>query len=387
MSFSLIVLEGAGGAAEINLTEHDIANFRMAEFADAQVLLVADIDRGGVFASLVGTWELLRSEEKRRRIKGFIINKFRGDERLLESGLDFLERRTGVPVLGVVPPLRKAGSSRRRFRGSRKEKKRGAAIYGRCPQYRRHPPPPRGQYTEFYRDREGRRRDPPLPVEPGESLASRCGHPSRNEKYFRGPRVALARGMGSGNLYYATRGGRVVGICGGYQILGNEVRDPWGVEGEKRRGKGLGLLPLRTELTREKVTKKVIARALLNGFHGRLEGYEIHMGRSEVLKPLPPAFEVFEQGYRPVRTDGAVAQGGRIWGTYLHGIFADASFREGCLRVLFKMKGIKRRQDSGKRIDPYDEWASFLWRRLDMARIFGIAGFKKPRDHSWTCKR
>jgi len=383
--FSLIVLEGAGGAAEINLREHDIANFRMAEFADAPVLLAGDIERGGVFASLAGTLDLIRPRE-RSRVKGLIVNKFRGDPTLLKTGIEFLERRTGIPVLGVIPyydgisiPEEDSVALERKIREQRPfgPKTVNIAVI-RLPHM--------ANYTDFAEvEREGRvvmryltkrerLSDVDVLILPGTKNTLGDLEWLRHE----GWREEISS--------YVTQGGRVVGICGGYQILGEEVADPLAVEGKREKGRGLGLLPLRTELAAEKTTEKVVARSLLNGVIPHVEGYEIHMGKSEPVKKVDPAFKILKRGSRSVReTDGAVVEGGRIWGSYLHGIFSNSSFRRAWLNDLFRAKGLPRPALQQRR-DPYDEWAGHLWKHLDMDRIFALVGSKKPKKYSWRGK-
>jgi len=384
--FSLIVLEGAGGAAEINLRDHDIANFRMAELADASVLLVGDIERGGVFASLVGTFDLLSSQE-RSRIKGLIINKFRGDATLLKNGLEFLERRTGIPVLGVIPyydrisiPEEDSVALERKMREQRSfgaDSVNIAVI--RLPHM--------ANYTDF----AGLEKEKGVVLR---YLTRRESLSNVDVLILPGTKNTLGdlkwlweEGWREEILSYVRQGGRAVGICGGYQILGEEVADPLGIEGKRGKGRGLGLLPMRTELAAEKTTDKVVARSLLNGVVRGVEGYEIHMGKSEAVKEVKPAFKILERDGRSVReTDGAVVEGGRIWGSYLHGLFANSSFRQAWLNDLFRVKGLRPSPLKRENKDPYDEWAKYLWKHLNMARVFALPGVKKPKKYPWPGK-
>jgi adenosylcobyric acid synthase len=185
-------------------------------------------------------------------------------------------------------------------------------------------------------------------------------------------------------LAYAKRGGRIVGVCGGYQILGDEIRDPFGVEGKRRKGKGLGLLPVQTELAAEKKVEKVIARSRLNGSRATIEGYEIHMGRSRVRGTASPAFSIIERaGVKVTETDGAVVNERRVWGTYLHGIFTNTSFRRSWLQGIYRLKGLRRRPGDKEKRDPYDAWATHLCNHLDMGRIFSLVGEKKAKRLLW----
>ena len=378
--FSHIVLEGAGGAAEVNLTKYDFTNFRMAEFADAEVILVGDIERGGIFASLVGTISLLRRPE-RRRIKGLIINKFRGDGRLLKGGLDFLEQRTGIPILGVIPYYEGLALPEEDSIALERKKREEKPFSPETVNIAVIHLPHMANYTDFAE----------LEREKGVVLR----YISRREELSQVDVVILPgskntlsdlewlwkEGWGKILSSYTRRGGRVVGICGGYQILGEEVTDPLGVEGKRKKGRGLGLLPVRTVLAAEKTTEKVVARSLLNGVAGRIQGYEIHMGRSTIGKEASPAFLIIQRGtQRVLQADGGVIQGGRIWGSYLHGVFADARFRRAWLQGLFKTKGLRRGPVEKNQRDPYDAWAAHVWKHLDMDRIFDLVELKKPRN-------
>jgi len=308
--FDLIVLEGAGGAAEINLRKHDLVNFRMAEFTHAGVLLVGDIERGGVFASLIGTLELLKPDE-RRRIKGFIINKFRGDKALLKSGLDLLERKTGIPVLGVVSYYDELRIPEEDSVALERKKREERPFSPRTINIAVIALPHMANYTDFAELEKG----------PGVSLR----YLTRREDLSKADVVILpgtkntlgdlewvwTEGWAKEILCYAKGGGKVTGICGGYQILGEEVTDPLELEGKRKKAKGLGLLPVRTRLEREKITERVAARYQLNGSNGVLEAYEIHMGRSTVGEPASPAFRIVKRFRKTVReTDGAATRDG-----------------------------------------------------------------------------
>jgi len=157
---------------------------------------------------------------------------------------------------------------------------------------------------------------------------------------------------------------------------------------KNKKGRGLGFLPLKTVLATKKTTVKVVARSLINGDQKGIEGYEIHMGKSQIGKGARPAFKIIQRGtQRVMRNDGAVAENGRIWGTYLHGIFANPSFRQQWLDELFALKGLRRKPKEGFKKDPYDAWADHLCRHLDMKRIFGLVGTKTPKKLIWTGKR
>jgi len=385
--FPLIILEGAGSAAEINLRKFDFTNFRMAEYADADVILVGDIERGGVFASLVGTVQLLRPHE-RQRIKGIIINKFRGDGRLLKSGLEFLEQETGIPILGVLPYYEKLTLPEEDSVALERRRREEKPFSTRTVNIAVISLPHMANYTDFAE----------LEQQKGVALRYVSKHEDLSQVdvvILPGSKNTLSDlawlhkiGWGKEIVSYAQGGGKVIGICGGYQMLGEEVADPLGVEGINKKGKGLGLLPLRTVLATNKTTVKVVARSLFNGDRKGIEGYEIHMGKSQIGKGAKPAFKIIQRGtQRVMENDGAVAENGRIWGTYLHGIFANPSFRQVWLDELFRLKGFRTKAEQGFKKDLYDAWADHLCRHLDMKRIFELAGTKKPKKPIWTGKR
>ncbi|MDN3516750.1 cobyric acid synthase [Aquisalimonas lutea] len=303
----VIIAEGAGSPAEINLRDNDIANMGFAEAADCPVLLVGDIDRGGVFAQLVGTLELISASE-RARIRGFVINRFRGDPALLDSGLDWLRKHTGVPVAGVLPflpglVLDAEDSIGRTGRDPGEDALR--VVVPALPRMsnhndfdplRLHP----GVHLEF----AGPDRDPPpadLVILPG-SKSTRTDLAWLREQ---GWDAALQR-----HLRY---GGRVLGICGGYQMLGRMVADPDGLEGEPGETPGLGLLDLETRLVAGKQLRDVTGTLEPEGVP--LRGYEIHNGVTAGAGLQHPLVDLGG------RADGAVSDDGRVFGCYVHGLF------------------------------------------------------------------
>jgi adenosylcobyric acid synthase len=308
----VIVIEGAGSPAEPNLMRRDLANMRVARLTRAPVLLVGDIDRGGVFASLVGTMALLPPAD-RRRVRGFVINKFRGDESLLAPAVRDLIRRTRVPVVGVVPFLPglrlpeedSVGLDRAALVAS--SDLRVAVV--RLPHI--------ANFTDFapLEDEFGVRlvyAESPHDLA-GASLVILPG----SKDTIADLRALRARGFGPAIDEHHRRGGCVLGICGGYQMLGQAVSDPHRVESGGAEP-GLGLLPVATVLTPEKITRRVRARWLPGGRD--FEGYEIHMG------------ETTREGARPLleidgRPEGCVSADGRVWGSYLHGLFEEGTAR------------------------------------------------------------
>lgn len=338
--YDVIVIEGAGSPAEINLRRHDIANMAVARMAAAPVLLVGDINLGGVFASLVGTLELL-TEEERSFVKGLLINKFRGDISLLKDGLDFLEARTGKKLLGVLPfindllvaeedsiPESKLKSSRPNDPG----KLTIEVIHF----------PHLSNSTDF----------DSLEQEPDVSLRFLTHVPDFSDAL---PDALILPGSKStmSDLSYLRLSGfagyvhrcheahiPIVGICGGYQMLGEELLDPEGVESEVQRAQGLGLLDLTTCFEREKRTVRV--RAMNIDSRHEVFGYEIHMGRTDGPGAVRPVFQILEEmGEAVERFDGAKSEDALVWGTYLHGVFDASPLRRAFLNTLRKQRGWK----------------------------------------------
>ena len=309
----VVVIEGAGSPAEPNLMRRDLANMRVARMARAPVLIVGDIDRGGVFASLVGTMVLLPPAD-RRRVRGFVINKFRGDASLLAPAIRDLVRRTGVPVVGVVPFLSRLalpeedsvgldGGVAPLSGGLRVAVVRLGHI---------------SNFTDFA----------PLETEPGVRLvyaeeprelagASLVVLPGSKDT-IADLRALKARGFVEALTEHRRRGGRVLGVCGGYQMLGRVIADPHRVESGGREA-GLGLLPVATTLARRKVTRRVRARWRPDG--PVFEAYEIHMGATRASGAPRPLFEVAG------RAEGCASPDGRVWGTYLHGLLESGAAR------------------------------------------------------------
>ncbi len=330
-AYDLIVLEGAGSAVELNLKKNDLVNFNMAKKARAAVVLVADIDRGGVFAATIGAFHLLTPGE-RRLLRGFIINKFRGDPALFTEGVAIIARRTRRPVLGVVPyvgDLVLPEEDSVALGKKRRDRAWGEADALRIGVVRL---PHISNYTDF----------DPLEHEPGVTLRY-LDHRDRLEALevliLPGTKNTISdllylkeTGLFDRIRAYAGEGGRVVGICGGYQILGQEVRDPLGVEGEPRAEAGLGLLPVVTTMAGAKTATQVEARAPDGA---RLSAYEIHMGVTEPRGQGQPAFEIISRNRHPLQVaDGWVSPDRRVWGTYLHGLFENDGFRRTFLQEL-----------------------------------------------------
>jgi len=380
--YELVVIEGAGSPAEINLRQSDIVNMAVARHADAPVLLVGDIDRGGAFASMVGTLALLE-EEERRLVKGLVINKFRGDLGLLQDGLEMLEERAGVPVLGVIPylpDLHIAEEDSVALEGALTVASGDDVDIAviRLPRI--------SNFDDF----------DPLALEPGVrvryvSAARELGRP--DAVILPGTKHTIAdlewlrdKGLDGRILDLARRGVAVVGICGGYQMLGRRIVDASGVESpEGAACDGLGLLPVATEFAAAKETHQVQAEVLSGpGFlaaaaGAAVAGYEIHMGSSGLTgSGACPLFRLTQRGGRPADAlDGAVDAAGRVWGSYLHGLFDNTGFRRAWLRSLGWSPPGQEIDVLSIRQAAYDRLAAAVRASLDMDRVRRMARIER----------
>ena len=375
--FDFIVAEGAGSIAEINLKAHDIANLRVAEMADCPVLLVADIDRGGVFAQIIGTWELLEPAE-RALIKGIIINKFRGDPSLLTSGLELMEKRTGVPILGVIPYLRDLGLP-----------EEDSVALTRKPSSPASDGSPRIHIGVIKLPRISNYTDFDLLEQEQDVVLSYIDTPRQLD----GLDLLIIPGskstmpdlefLASRGLFAAIRTfkGPIMGICGGFQMLGRRVSDPHGVESSLKEAEGLELLDAVTVLVAHKETHQVEATLLPEAFHAvprcrkELTGYEIHMGETILGRAAHPFARITRRSGVDVEViDGAVSPDGRVFGTYLHGILDNDSFRTALVNRFRKQKGLEIRTEGESRPDPFDRLAAHLRAHLDMPQLLALCG-------------
>lgn len=334
--FDVVVIEGAGSPVEINLKDRELVNMKVAELADVPVVLVADIDRGGVFASIVGTLELLEPLE-RQRVVGVIINKFRGDITLFEDGVQWLEEKTGVPVLGILPYVENHmidGEDSLSIRGQFSNHNHGALDIAVI-----HLP-----FISNYSDLE------PFLYEEDVSLrwvhhASEFGQP--DAIIIPGTKSTISdfnhlrdRQLASLVQKHVANGGFVVGICGGFQILGEEMIDEEGIDTgiPNHLVKGLGIIPVTTTYYQDKETNRVIAQ-----YHEDtelpinlpIEGYEIHLGKSVFSKQVCP-FLTLANG----ENEGCFVNNGQIIGTYLHHLFHNDEWRNHWLNMIRKKKGL-----------------------------------------------
>ena len=371
-SFDVIVMEGAGSPAEINLRENDIVNMGMAEMVDAPVILVGDIDKGGVFAALYGTIMLLEPEE-RKRIKGYIINKFRGDVTILQSGLDLFYQKIPIPCLGVIPFMPLSIDDEDSVTTRFNQKGQGDLRIGiiRLPYMTNFT-----DFTVFDMEadvsvayiQEENLEDFDLIVLPGSK------NTLKDMAYIHNS--GLAR-----KIYSAHRQGTpIMGICGGYQMLGLSISDPFGVETQDIIINGLGLLNAGTIMSLEKTTVQMNGRLEVplefveNLNDMAVKGYEIHMGTTELHEGTRPAI-LLEDG----RWDGAVNETGNVFGTYLHGIFDNNAFRNALLNTIRVKKGLLEQESVDYEMfkeTEYDRLAELVRSHVDLEKIKEIAGIE-----------
>ncbi|MDP2931714.1 MAG: cobyric acid synthase [Chloroflexota bacterium] len=372
-SYDMVVIEGAGSPAEINLKEREIVNMRVAKMAGAPVLLVGDIDRGGVFAAIVGTLELLTQEE-RDLVKGVVINKFRGDIELLKPGLRSLEAKTGKPVLGIIPYFHDIAIAQEDsvYLDERPAQNNGGLDIAiiRLPHianYDDFDPLEQSSVTVRYVATGTELDNPDLIILPGTKTTI------ADLAYLK------QQGLDRAIVERAKGGTPVIGICGGYQMLGKNISDPDGVESGEGSIAGLGLLDIETTFHPTKTTTQVKARVaadtgLLKGLKGmEVTGYEIHMGQSN--QNDLPVFKVIEtpQG-KAEYFDGSASPDGLIFGTYLHGLFHNTDFTSALLERLREVRGLPAAAATPLNKEAqYDKLAQLFRQNLDMTEVYRIA--------------
>ncbi|MGE5372034.1 MAG: cobyric acid synthase [Solirubrobacterales bacterium] len=385
----LIIIEGAGSPAEINLMENDLVNMGMAQMADAPVLLVGDIDRGGVFAALAGTM-LLLPEADRSRIQGVIINKFRGDPEILKPGLRMLKQLIKVPVLGVVP-----------YRELDLDEEDGAVELNRPTAGRGSQPAPGSRVAirvvrlpriANFTDFEWLARQPDVDLTYVTSPAEVAG---ADLVILPGSKNTIAdliwlrsRGLVEAIRAHHEGGGQIAGLCGGYQMLGTMIHNPMLSEGTTEKVAGIGLLDVFTVFGDRKITAQVEGKVLnhaagmIAGLDGTgFQGYEIHIGRTERRRGRAPLILTRPDGEK-VR-DGALSDSGRVFGTYVHGIFDSPAFSRGVIDNLKRKRGEFPAPVEALDADRYrdrmlDEFARLLAENLDMNKIVRITGLHRP---------
>lgn len=388
-SYEVVVIEGAGSPAEINLKDRDIVNMRLAAWADAPVILVADIDRGGVFASIVGTMEILEPDE-RDRVQGIIINKFRGDVSLLTPGVEWLEKKINKPVLGVVPFLDNlslededsVALDRKVHQVDDKSEDNLDIAIIRLPRI--------SNFTDF----------DPLLEEPGVSVRY-----IRSIKEWGNPDIVIVpgskntvedllylreSGLEQMILKHVESGGRLTGICAGYQMMGRNLLDPDSVESNVPELAGLGLFPMETVFEKDKstvqITGKVSDSFLERGMS--VDGYEIHMGRTSFLEPVTHPFHIrlIQLSDQPeaYHSDGVISEDRLLWGTYIHGIFHNDRFRHSWLNEARRGKGIPISNNEisyqGLREQSFDRLADHFRQYVNMERIYQIIDNDRPKQ-------
>ncbi|MDF0556330.1 cobyric acid synthase CobQ [Kamptonema sp. UHCC 0994] len=328
--FDLLICEGAGSPAEINLKHRDLTNMRVAKHLNAKTLLVVDIDRGGAFAHVVGTLELLEPEE-RALIKGVVINKFRGQRSILQPGITWLEERTGIPVAGVIPWIDEAlpaedSLSLLERRSTNSHSDLTVAVI-RLPRI--------SNFTDFD-PLESESTVTVKYISPKESL----GYPDAviipGSKTTISDLIVLRQtGMAEAIKNYMTAGGTVMGICGGFQMLGQVLTDPDGIESEIGQCDGLGLLPLKTIMAPTKIARQRVVTSNYPQPGLPVAGYEIHQGRTQLLQSdmTKPLFD--DSGL------GVINNSQSVWGTYLHGIFDNGAWRRSWLNHLRQQRGLQ----------------------------------------------
>ncbi len=324
-----IVMEGAGSCSEVNLRQNDIVNFDMALSVDAPVVLVADIDRGGVFAQIIGTLAII-SKEERDLIAGFIINKFRGDPKLFDDGIAYIEKKTGKPVFGLVPYYKGFGiDTEDSMSLDAAMKKVSGPVSGKI-----NIAVLRLPHVSNFTDIEVLAGEPEVTItwlKSPESLNDFHALIIPGSKSVIHDLVVLKeagwpRAM---EQYVKNRQGFVIGLCGGYQMLGHTIEDPLGIEGNITGTSGLGLLDIKTRIEPVKMVELSEGKDRL--FNARVNGYEIHMGQTVIGNSAEPFIDIAG------RTDGAVSPGGQVFGTYLHGLFDCGDFRK---KFLMKIAGL-----------------------------------------------
>ncbi len=369
--YDVVVMEGAGSCCEMNLKRSDLVNLPLAKQLNAPCVLVADIDRGGVFAQLIGTYQLMTQKE-RELIFGFLINKFRGDPALFSSGINYIEKRTTRPVLGLIPFFQDILIDSEDSVAVQ-EDKRAQRITGpkhvniavlRLPAI--------SNFTDIEI----------LELEPGVVINYLSNPKELSNEYdcliLPGTKnvmedaVWLSRtGWKRKIIRFAKCGKWVFGICGGYQLMGKEIKDPYGVESDRKEVLGLSLLPVSTSLEKEKVVRKVGGTCLANG--KRVRGYEIHMGKSRILRNGgEPFLRIHKVGEKRSWEDGWFTNGGQIAGTYLHGIFDLPGFRGDFLNSIRKAKGLQPKAPKQGRLTKnrqYDLLADHFEAHCDVDKI------------------
>lgn len=382
--YEVLVIEGAGSPAEVNLKDRDIVNMKTADLADAPVLLIADIDRGGIFASLIGTLDLLEPHEQ-ERVKGFIINKFRGDIDLFKSGIDFLEEKTGKKVFGVIPYIHDHGIEEEDSVGLQNYQSKGnedSPIQIAVLQL-----PRISNFTDLNPFLE-------LPdtrvrfVKKGETIDNAdlviipgTENPMMDLSYLK------EEGYTKEIIELARQGKYILGICEGYQILGEELIDFDATKGGMTSQEGLGLLPIVTTYSTEKSAHQIEGELIASdSIWGDLadktiKGYEIQSGQVKILNESTPLLQITKRSGQKVQiNDGTFSSDGKIFGTNLHGFFDNLNIIHGFINHIRKEKGLEllKKEDLNifQKERNYDRLADIVRNSLDMDMVYEIMGLK-----------
>ena len=380
--YDTIVIEGAGGPAEVNLKANDIVNMRVAKYLQAPVLLIADIDRGGALASLVGTLELL-DEDERALVKGLVINKFRGDVTLLQPAVDFLEKKTGKPVLGIIPHIEQLGIDDEDSVSL--EDKQSIPVDGDL-RIAVIQTPKISNFTDFdclagepdvslyYVQDAQSLGTPELILLPGSKNTTEDMLYIRNSGLEQQIKDAVGQGI------------PLIGICGGYQMLGEEICDPYHTESAHDSVRGLGLLGMKTVFAAAKLTSQVQAECAGLYFLKQridakeLQGYEIHMGKTEFTTGgQAHPFRITQRSGQDCQvTEGTVREDGLVFGTYIHGVFDHDAFRRSVLNAIRVYKGLpalkNMRNVKAEKQQSYNKLAAIVREHLDMDKLREIMG-------------
>lgn len=381
--FDIIVMEGAGSPAEINLRDRDIVNMGMAEIVDAPVLLAGDIDKGGVFASLAGTMILFNEEEK-KRVKGTIINKFRGDVEILKPGLTMLEDIIKIPCLGVIPYFHLA-----------LEDEDGAVEFNKRVTAPIDIAVIKLPHISNFTDLDSLKSEEDVSVRFIETVEE-FGNPDLviipGSKNTIEDLLKLRKSGIEARIKEYSKDGLVIGICGGYQMLGKIIKDPYGVETEVPEVEAMGLLDIDTVFEEEKVTTRVKAESIrdFDVYKDKAStekrkidvyGYEIHMGICTYGEKAKPLFEITDKnGEEVCLQDGAVNNEENVMGSYIHGVFDGVDFREYILNKIRSKKGMKTKKSyvyENLREKELDRLADIVRQNMDIASIYNIMGIKK----------
>ncbi|MGA1870673.1 MAG: cobyric acid synthase [bacterium] len=374
--FDLIVIEGAGSPAEINLRKNDIVNMKIAHLAEAPVLLVVDIDKGGAFAWIVGTLALLTQKE-RKSVKGIIINKFRGDKDLLTSGIEFIEKKTNLPVLGIIPYFKDIYIKEE---DSVPQEKMNNTVCNITKiiiavMYLPHI----SNFTDF--DPLENESDVHLRyIGQGESIGFADAIIIPGSKNTIDDLNYLKKaGYSEAICRYAQDGGMVLGVCGGYQMLGKKIEDPYSMESRQKVIAGLGLLNVNTTLAQQKITSQITALCSFPSDNVReIKGYEIHVGETNREDKTKAFCTIIQRSNKSVELeDGALSEDGQIWGTYIHDLFANHLFRRDFINLLRKKRGLRNLPHNPQvnlmeNQREYDKLAIHVRENLDMDAIYKL---------------